>query len=107
MNTVLGVMFIHTASVETLSGATPTGQEYAAPVDVAGFLDDANVLVASPGGTQLVAKTTFYAAPEAAPLFEPGSRVTCNGRVMEVQSVKRRDASGPLAPAAHVEVDLS
>jgi hypothetical protein len=98
---------VHTASVETYTGATPTGDGYAAPVDVPGFLDDGLVRVQSSAGEQLVEQTHFYAEPQYAPLFVPESRVTVNGRATQVTQVRRRDGGAMFGLVAHVEVELT
>lgn len=107
MSALTPLMTMHSASVETLTGPSPTGDLFAAPVVVPGFLDDTQALAPAPGGTQLVSQTKFYAAADRAALFTPGSRVACNGRVMHVSDVHRRDGSGVFAAVAHVEVDLT
>ena len=98
--------FIHTATVETFTGAGPTGDTYAAAVTVKGFLDDGVVLVQSSIGEQLVQKSIFYAALSDAALFVPESKVTINGAATQVSTVRRRDG-GSLGLPDHCEVDLT
>jgi len=100
------VFWIHTATVETFTGAGPTGDTYAAPVDVKGFLDDGVVLVQSAAGEQLVQKSIFYAALADAAVFVPESRIAVNGRHAQVSTVRRRDG-GTLGLPDHCEVDLT
>jgi hypothetical protein len=102
----LALLFIHTASVETFLGTGAYGDTYAAPVTVQGFLDDGVVLVRTGTSEQLEQKSIFYAALSDAAVFVPDSRVTVNGRVAWVASVRRRDG-GTLGLPDHVEVDLS
>ena len=102
----LSVFFIHTAAVETFTGAGPTGDTYAASVDVKGFLDDGIVRVQTSAGEQLVQKSIFYAALTDAAKFVDESRVTVNGRACQVTGVRRRDG-GSLGLPDHVEVDLT
>ena len=102
----LSAFWVHTATVETFTGAGPTGDTYAAPVAVKGFLDDGVVLVQSSAGEQLVQKSIFYAALSDADKFVPESRISVNGRAAQVATVRRRDG-GTLGLPDHCEVDLS
>lgn len=99
-------LFIHTATVSTFTGSGFSGDQYAAPVDVSGFLDDGLVLESTTAGERLVSKTMFYTGLENVAVMVPESLVTCNGRNMQVRSVRRRDGGSLLAPASHLEVDL-
>lgn len=114
MVSALSVFWIHTATVETFTGAGPTGDTYAAPVVVKGFLDDGVVLVRTSAGEQLEQKTIFYAPPTFTvgtvpyvswDVFVPESRVTVNGRACQVSARRSRD-SGSLNLPDHVEIDL-
>lgn len=102
----IAAFFVHTATVEEFLGAGPSGDLYAAPVTVMGFLDDGVVLVQSASGEQLVQKAVFFASLADADLFVPESQVTVNGKVAQVSSVRRRDG-GPLGLPDHVEVDFT
>jgi len=111
----LSRLFVHTATVETFTGAGPTGDTYAAPVDVKGFLDDGVVLVRTSAGEQLEQKTIFYAPPTFTvgtvpyvswDVFVDESRVTVNGRACQVTGRRSRD-SGSLGLPDHIEVDLT
>ena len=102
----ISAFWVHTATVETFTGAGPTGDTYAAPVVVKGFLDDGVVLVQSSVGEQLVQKSIFYAALADADKFVPESRVAVNGRDAQVSVTRRRDG-GTLGLPDHIEVDLT
>ena len=104
---MLSTLFVHTATVETFLGSGPTGDVYAAPVDVQGYLDDGIVRVQGSTSEQLVQKATFYAAVADAPKFALESRVTVNGRACQVSALRVRDAGAQFGPVAHVEVDLT
>lgn len=106
---MIGRLFaVDTVSVETFTGTTATGDGYAAPVTVTGFLDDGLVRVQSGRGEELVSKSTFYAALADGPTFAPQSRLTLpGGRVAQVSAVRVRDAGGVFAALAHIEVDLT
>ncbi len=98
--------FTMTASVETYLGAGPTGDLYAAPAVVKGFLDDGVVREVGPGGAEVLeSRTKFYCALSDADKFTPESRVTVDGRPTQVNYVRRRDADGFGGPS-HTEVDL-
>jgi len=104
----VNVLFtVHTATVETFTGAGPSGDTYSAPVTVRGFLDDGLVRVQSGTGEQLVQKSVFYAALSDADKFTPESRVTVNGRAVQVSEIRRRDGGPLFGPIEHVEVDLT
>ena len=97
----------HTAIVETYTGATPTGDGYAAPVTVQGFYDDGLVRVQSAQGEQLVQKSRFFTDVDQHATFTPESRVTVNGRSSQVTVVHRREAGSMWALVAHIEVELT
>jgi len=100
------MFFTMSASVETRTGVGATGDVFAAPVTVAGFLDDGVVREQSASGEVLVARTKFFCALDQADRFAPLSRVTVNGRACKVNYVRRRDADGFGGPS-HLEVDLT
>lgn len=106
--TVSGIeqFFTMEAVVTPFLGAGPAGDLYGPEETVAGFLDDGVVLEDTSRGEQLVARTKFYCALSAADLFSPESSVVVNGRTLQVNYVRRRDASGFGGPS-HLEVDLS
>lgn len=98
---------VHSATVETFTGTSPTGRVFAAPVTVRGLLDDGLVLKQSSAGEQLVQKSVFYADIKDAPKFTPESRITVNGRATRVSAVRRREAGPLFAAVQHVEVELA
>jgi hypothetical protein len=104
---VLSNFEVHSASVETYTGATPTGDGYADPVTVPGLLDDGLVRVQGANGEQLVQQTRFYARVEYADVFKPESRVTVNGRVGQVSEVRRREAGAMFGLVEHLEIELT
>ena len=97
--------FVHTATVESFTGAGPTGDTYAAPVTLKGFLDDGVVLVRTSAGEQLVQKTIWFGPLSDAAAFVPESRVTIDGRAAQVSAIRRRDGGSMHLPD-HIEVDL-
>jgi hypothetical protein len=104
---MIPAFFVHTASVETLTGSGPTGRVFAAPVTVRGLLDDGIIRQQSATGEELVQKSVFYADIADEAKFAVDSRITVNGRLTTVASVRRREAGSTFAQVAHVEVDLS
>ena len=104
---MLGSIFVHTVTVETFGGAGPSGDTYAAPVVVRGFLDDGLVRMMDSGGEQIIQKSVFYAALADAAKFTPESRVTVNGRASQVTQVRKRAGGSLFGAVEHVEVDLT
>jgi hypothetical protein len=104
---VISLLFVHEATVETFGGAGPSGDTYAAPVVVRGFLDDGLVRVQDAGGEQIIQKSVFYAALKDAAKFTPESRVTVNGRPSQVTQVRKRAGGALFGAVEHVEVDLT
>lgn len=108
--------FIHTVSVETYQGRTPTGDSYAAAVDVVGFMDQGLAVAADSNGfgsgggassLQLVEKSTFFTSLDQKATLAPQSRITYQGDVSVVASVRVRDGGdGPLGRLSHLEVTL-
>lgn len=86
--------YVHTITVETFQGAGATGDVYAAPVSVPGFLEGKNVLVRDAAGQQVVAASTFYCTTADGAKFTPDSKVTTGGRVSHVISQNVNDAPG-------------
>ncbi len=102
---LISALFVHVATVETFAAAGAYGDTYAAPVTVAGFLDNGLTLVHTGTIEELQQKSTFYAALSDADRFTPGTRVTVDGHTSFVQVARRRDGGG-LGLPDHVEVDL-
>lgn len=104
---MLGMFKVHTVSVQTFTGATPTGDSYAPAVDVQGLLDKGLVLVKDGNGERLVEQSRFYAEVGDAAKFTRESRVTGpDGEVSYVSSTRRREAGGLFALVEHIEVVL-
>jgi hypothetical protein len=102
-----GLFFGQTVAVETYLGAGDTGDTYAASVDVTGMLDDGLMLSTSgPTGDVVESVTVFYCDISHAATFVPESRVTTATGVMQVSTVKRRQASSTFAAVEHLEVRL-
>ena len=104
---MMGLFKVHTAVVETYTGATPTGDGYAAPVTVKGLYDDGLVRVQTAAGEELVQKSRFYADVADHDKFTPESRVTVNGRSSQVTVVHRREAGQTWQQVEHLEVELT
>lgn len=99
---------IHTVSVETYQGSTPTGVSYAAPVDVVGLYDAGLAVVSESGGKELVERSSFYGNNEDAAKFVPKSRVTFQGRISYVENVFMHDGGtvDQFDDVAHIQVIL-
>jgi hypothetical protein len=98
-------MLIHIVQVETQTDTGPYGDQYAAPVTVPCFIDDARQIVRNAEGAEVVSETTLLCTLDRAE-FVPDSRVTLpDGRVAFVLMAKRRDA-GSLGAPSHLEVTL-
>jgi hypothetical protein len=99
---------LHTVQVETYLGPGPTGDLWAAPVNVVGLYDAGMSEQKESGGTELVERSSFYGNQEDAAKFVPKSRVTYAGRTSLVQQVFMHDG-GTLAQfsaVAHIQVIL-
>ena len=105
--TGVGLLFLHTATVEPYLGGSPTGPRYGSPVILPGLLDDGLMQTPEAGGVQLVNKTTFSTDLGNADSFPVGSRLSCNGRSMVVTAIRRRDGGSLLSEVSHLEVDCT
>lgn len=101
------MFFTTTAAVQTFQGAGATGDQYAASVNVLGYLDDAALRVQGAVGEQNVGRAVFYADIADAAKFTTESRVTVNGEVRQVTQVRTRQAGPMFGGIAHVEVELT
>jgi hypothetical protein len=103
------MFYSQTVSVETFTGPGETGDTYAAAQNVVGFLDDGLRLTDSErNGDVVESVSVFYCPLSWASKFVPESRVTVpSGAVMQVTTVKRRQASPIFANVAHLEVRLT
>lgn len=101
---------IQTVSVETYTGAGPTGDTWAAPVVALGLYVAGMVDQKESGGTERVERSSFYGSIEDAAKFPPRSKVTYAGRVSYVDQVfihdDGDDVTGPFAGLAHIQVVL-
>lgn len=97
--------FIHTAVVETLTGAGAYGDVFSAPVTDSGYLEGSTKLVRDQTGQQVVSSSTWYTALANASKYTPDSRVTAGGRVARVVGVNTFQT--PLGVEDHVEVYLT
>jgi hypothetical protein len=97
--------YVHTASVETFTGAGPRGDTFATAVNVACFVDDAQDVVVTGATLAVNDQTKIYAPLSTVATFAVNSRVTVNGVTALVRNVKRR-SSGALNLPDHVEVSI-
>lgn len=97
--------YVHTVSVETLTGGGPMGDTYAAAVTVPCLIDEQRKLVRSRSGDEVVSETTLLMDKAHYEKFTPESRVTYRGRPTTVISRALFD-SGPLGLPDHCEIQL-
>lgn len=100
--------FVHTVSVETLTGTGANGPVYAAPATVACYLDGKTQLVRAATGEQVVSAAQVYCSVADGAKFTPDSRVTANGRKTQVIGVNTLDLAGApdMAGAEHTLIYL-
>lgn len=101
----LAFFYVHQVNVETFQGSGATGDTYAAPVTVTGFLEGKIQLVRDSSGQQVVAASTFHCPTADGSRFTPDSRVTAGGRISHVISQNINDAPG-LGLPEHAEIYL-
>jgi len=104
--------YVHTVTVETLTGTDGYGREiFAAPViltppDTGVFVEQKRRMVRAANGAEVISESSVYGRPEAASLFLPGSRVTYRGATSHVLTVALND-SGALDLPDHIQVALT
>lgn len=103
---MLDMWRVHTATVRTYQGSTPTGDSYADAVDVVGLFDEGLVRVQGEHGQQLVQQSRFYADIEDEATFAPESLVSVLGRNAVVVRTRRREAGPMFSLVEHIEVEL-
>lgn len=112
MTDELADFYVHTVTVETLTGTDGYGREqFAAPViltppDTGCFVEQKRRMVRDKDGVQVVSETTVYTRPEQIDLFTPGSRVTIRTAVAHVITAALND-SGDLDLPDHIAVALT
>lgn len=93
-------------TVETYEGDNATGETFAAPATVDGWVNDQTHLVRAKA-EEVVSQSIVYAPISSAALFVPESKVTLpGGRVARVITVNTNDGGGLPLPE-HVEVHLT
>lgn len=113
MSDELADFYVHTVTVETLTGTSGYGvEQFAAPVILAPgtdngcFVESRRRMVRDKDGVEVISETTVYTYPAAAALFTPGSRVTINGTIAHVITVAA-NTSGDLDLPDHVVANLT
>lgn len=97
--------FVHTVTVEPLTGSGGEGDVFAAPVTMACFVEDDRRLVRGPDGREVISETTLY-APAGTTSLQPGSRITLASRVATVIAAAVLDG-GALGLPDHVVANLT
>lgn len=98
--------YVHTLTVQTLTGTGAMGDVYAAAVDVPGWFEDKRRLVRDKNGQEVVSSSTFSCDNAHLPKFTPDSKVTIDGRTAFVIGVANY-TSGALDLPDHLEIDLT
>jgi len=102
MSDDLADFWVHTVTVQTLTGSGGMGDTYAEPVDLLCFVDDKRKLVRSSSGEQVISETTIYAPAGTLSLTEESLVTLPSGRVATVITTAARDSGGLDLPD-HVE----
>ena len=97
--------WVHTVTVETLTGSGADGAIFDTATDVPCFIEDSQKVVRASDGTEVVSGTTLFADKVWAPKFTPSTRVTFRGQTTLVLTTKLHD-SGALNLPDHLEVML-
>jgi len=115
-DTDLDAFWVHSASVETLTGSGAYGDVFAAAVVIACFVDDSRKLIRNTMGQEVVSESTLYTSILNSALFTPDSKVTVLGdadndeltpaRAARVIKVNANDSGGLDLPD-HVAVSLT
>ena len=98
--------YVHTLTVETLTGTGSLGDVYAAPVSVPGWLEDKRRLVRDKNGQEVVSSSFFSCDNTHLSKFTPDTKVTISGRTAFVIGVANY-TSGALDLPDHLEIDLT
>lgn len=102
----LADFYVHTVTVQTLTGSGGMGDTYTDPAPLACFVDDKRRLVRSGSGEEVVSETTVY-APAGTTVLTAESLVTLpSGRVATVIALSILD-SGTMDLPDHVEANLT
>jgi len=103
----LADFYVHTISVQTLTGTGGMGDTYADPVDRACFVDDKRRLVRSSSGEEVTSETTIFGPPALSEVVVAESLVTLpSGRVATVITTSNLD-SGAMDLPDHFEANLT
>jgi hypothetical protein len=81
--------------VRTLTGAGSTGQVFAEPVEVEGFLSDRLAVVRTKSGAEVVSDSSYFTDPDKADLFAPDSEVDLPDRTALVIRAARNVIGDP------------
>lgn len=98
--------YVHTVTVNTLTGAGAWGDTYETHAGVRCFIDETRALVRDAQGSEVISETTLTLPTEYAGIFLPGSTVDLPDRTATL--IKAGAAtSGPLDLPDHIEVHLT
>ena len=109
----LADFYVHTATVETLTGTDGYGRDiFAGKItlspdsDYGCFIEQKRRLVRDKDGAEVISETSLYSSPAVAPLCTPGSRVVIAGVESRVITASLFD-SGDLDLPDHTVVALT
>lgn len=109
MSDELADFYVHTVTVETLTGTDGYGRDiFAAPVDLTPasdtgcFVEYKRRMVRDKDGVEVVLESTLATYPAAHPLFTPGSRVTIRGAQTRVITAALADLATSTSPTTLV-----
>lgn len=105
--TAAAYWWVNTGSLETYKGSGAYGDVYAAPVDVACWVEGGAKLVRNAQGDEIVSMSRVYGPKELAPLFAPGSKFTYAGTTTFVLWTMIQDSGSLNLGVDHVEVALT
>lgn len=98
--------YVHTVSVETKTGSGAYGDVYAAPVNVACWLEPKRRLVRDKDGQEVLSSSFLSCDVAHAAVFTPDSKVT-NAAVTAYVVGVNTFTSGALELPDHLEIDLT
>jgi hypothetical protein len=103
----IGVMMVHTASVQTYLGQGKTSSDFASPVTVACYDEDEVHQTTASTGEIVASKHRLFVRLADGAKFPPKSLVTVNGYTGPVISQSRRTAGPVFTILEHCEVHLA
>lgn len=98
--------YVHTVTVDVVTGGGPWGDEVTTSDPLRCFVDDSRSFVRDSNGVEVVSSTTITAPPEYRENFTPGTTVHLPHRDAQVIAVAVADSAALDLPD-HIEVALT